>query len=497
MKTLLLLAIAMLSGVTLLALWRLEPRLPGLARSPENDPLARTWRVWAALQASGLLVCAIASLCDGVPALSTMSYARRLFTLYAGTDSWMPMQRAVEHLQQHPDLPLYASLFFEQHVKFQYPLTSLLLLDIPRWVLHVDVSSVIVVYQVLSRLCVIAIGVVFYLLMTGAIRAAHPGVPRRLPPLTHATLLMLSLFSVAMFYPIARSEAHGQIQTALTLLAALALLAWQRGRPVAAGVLIALCACVKPQWAFFVVWALLRRDWRFAAAAVVTGAAVLAVALVAYGFDNVAGYLPVLSFLGRHGESYFINQSVNGLMHRLLFNGINLEGRGLVWSGTDIPPYHPIVHMATLATSTLMLGIALFWRLRKRPTLIDMSLVMLSLTIASPVAWEHHYGVLFPIFAVMFPAAMRARPFGRWTPPLFWLGFMLTSQSFVTLTNLLADTRLNVLQSYIFFGGLLVLAMLYRMSWLETRDATRARRDDSIDCSSVSEMRRCAQEGGA
>ena len=119
--------------------------------------------------------------------------------------------------------------------------------------------------------------------------------------------------------------------------------------------------------------------------------------------------------------------------------------------------------------------IAMFWRLRQRPTLIDMSLVMLSLTIASPVAWEHHCGVLFPVFAVMLPAALQVRPFGRWTLPLFWIGFTLTSQSFVTLTNLLAGTRLNVLQSYIFFGGLLVLAMLYRMSRLEasTGAATR------------------------
>ncbi|MDM0107898.1 glycosyltransferase family 87 protein [Variovorax sp. J22R24] len=468
MKSLLLFAIALLSGLALLALWRLEPPIPGLARNAGTDPHARTWRTWAMLQASGLLVCAIATLIDGLPAHSTMSYARFLLAPYAGTDSWMPMQRAVEQLQQHPDVPLYQSLFFEQHVKFQYPLTSLLLLDVPRWVFHADLDSVILFYKVLSRFCVIAIGVVFYMLMTGAIRAAHPDAQRaRIPPLTHAVLLALSLFSVAMFYPIARSEAHGQIQTSLTLLAALALLAWQRDRPIAAGVLIAMCACVKPQWAFFVVWALFRREWKFAIAAALTGAVILGLALAAYGFDNVVGYLPVLSFLSRHGESYFINQSVNGLMHRLLFNGINLEGRGLLWSGTDIPPYHRIVHMATLASSALILGAAMFWRLRKRPTLIDMSLVMLSLTIASPVAWEHHYGVLFPIFAVMLPSVMQSRPFGQWTLPLFWLGFTLTSQSFVTLTNLFADSRLNVLQSYIFFGGLLVLAALYRMSWLE------------------------------
>ena len=467
MKTLLLIFIASIAALALLALWRARPRLPGLARLPANEAFAAPWRLWAMLVISGLLICALATLIDGVPSQNTMSYARRLLWLNAGTDSWMPMQRASDQWHLHPGLPLYQAVFFEQHVKFQYPLTALLLLDIPRY-FGADVNSVILVYQVSSRLCVIGIGIVFYLLLDGAIRAADPRTRRvRLSATAQALLLALSLFSVAMFYPIARSEAHGQIQTALTLLAALALLAWQRDKPIAAGVLIALCACVKPQWAFFIVWALVRREWKFAIAATATAGLFFVIALALYGFDNMFGYLPVLSFLSRHGESYFINQSVNGLMHRLLFNGPNLEGQGSIWSGTDIPPYHALVHVATLVSSAALLGLAMFWRMAKRPTLIDMALVMLSLTIASPVAWEHHYGVLLPIFAVMLPAALRLRPFGRWTLLVFWIGFILTSQSFVTLTNLWAETRLNFVQAYIFFGGLLVLAMLYRMSRLE------------------------------
>jgi hypothetical protein len=75
--------------------------------------------------------------------------------------------------------------------------------------------------------------------------------------------------------------------------------------------------------------------------------------------------------------------------------------------------------------------------------------------------------VLFPIFALVFPSALQTRPWGRRTEPLLWLALALTGQTFMTGVNLLADTRLNVLQSYIFFGGLLVLALLYRLSWLE------------------------------
>jgi hypothetical protein len=253
----------------------------------------------------------------------------------------------------------------------------------------------------------------------------------------------------------------------MTLAAGLALLAWQRDKPRLSGVLVALCCIIKPQWALVVVWALIRRQWKFAIAAMLTGGAFLVVSVAVYGLKNNLDYLSVVSFLGRHGESYFINQSVNGLMNRLLFNGANTFGQGLVWSGTDFPPYLPAVYIATVASSALMLGLAMFWRLRKTPSVLDLAVIMLSLTIASPIAWEHHYGVLFPIFALLFPAALQARPCGRWTEPLLWLSLALTGQTFMTAVNLLADTRMNVVQSYIFFGGLIVLALLYRLSWLE------------------------------
>lgn len=44
------------------------------------------------------------------------------------TDSWHPMRQATEHIRAHPDIPVYSELFFRQHVKFQYPISSLLIL---------------------------------------------------------------------------------------------------------------------------------------------------------------------------------------------------------------------------------------------------------------------------------------------------------------------------------------------------------------------------------
>ncbi|MGJ7491006.1 glycosyltransferase family 87 protein [Variovorax sp. ZT4R33] len=460
---------ALISAAAVFYLWRFRPALAAQPGSAPTDRLSRQWRTWACFLLSGVLLSSVVALLCGDPYESATAYLRTLLRPYAGDDSWMPMLRASAQFAAHPDVPFYQAIFFEQHVKFQYPLTALLFIDLPLAWFPLSGDQLVVIYKVLSRLCVPAIALVFMKLFIGASQLHAPAGERApaLMPKSTAMLFVLCLVSTALFYPIARSEHHGQIQTAMTLAAGLALLAWQRDQPRLSGFLVALCCIIKPQWALVVVWALVRRQWKFAIAATLTGAAFLAVSVAVYGLRNNLDYLTVVSFLGKHGESYFINQSVNGLMNRLLFNGANLFGRGLVWSGTDFPPYHPTVYVATLASSALILALAMFWRLRKAPSAVDLALIMLSLTIASPIAWEHHYGVLFPIFALVFPAALQVRPWGRWTEPSLWLALALTGQTFMTAVNLLADTRLNVFQSYIFFGGLLVLALLYRLSWLE------------------------------
>jgi hypothetical protein len=52
--------------------------------------------------------------------------------------------------------------------------------------------------------------------------------------------------------------------------------------------------------------------------------------------------------------------------------------------------------------------------------------------------------------------------FGRATLPLLASAFVLTSHT-LRATDALADTPWNVLQSYIFFGALVVLALLDRL----------------------------------
>ena len=74
---------------------------------------------------------------------------------------------------------------------------------------------------------------------------------------------------------------------------------------------------------------------------------------------------------------------------------------------------------------------------------------------ASPIAWEHHYGITLPIFAVLLAGSLGNRR------RLAWLAasYVLVS-TFVSATNLLAATPLNLLQSSLFAGAIILLALL-------------------------------------
>ena len=75
---------------------------------------------------------------------------------------------------------------------------------------------------------------------------------------------------------------------------------------------------------------------------------------------------------------------------------------------------------------------------------------------ASPIAWEHHYGVLFPVYAVLLISLLRS------PARLGWLvvSYVLASNYFIA-TQLLAPTSWNVLQSYLLIAAGILLVLLH------------------------------------
>jgi hypothetical protein len=365
-----------------------------------------------------------------------------------GGDSWRGMLRAHEVASTAEGRgALYAHTFFSpdlQHDGYQYPPTALLVVS------ALDRANGAATESALRAITWLAIPLTALLVFWIA------GCERRLALLGLAAALAATL----VFYPVMRAYRNGQIQTWLTAAFAASLLAFVSGRPATSGGLVGLACLVKPQWSLVLVWAGLRREWRFAGGFAAAAGAGLGTALLLYGVAPFIDYAGVLRFLARHGEAFFPNQSVNGLLHRLLFNGDNLT-----WAPQWIahfPPFHPLVYAGTLATSALLLGIALIPpRAREGDRALDYALMALAATIASPIAWEHHYGILLPIFALL----LRRWDAGRvaaWPAGVLAATFVLTS-THVHAANRLASTRWNVLQSLLLVGALVVFAVLVRV----------------------------------
>ena len=159
-----------------------------------------------------------------------------------------------------------------------------------------------------------------------------------------------------------------------------------------------------------------------------------------------------------HGESFYANQSVNGFLARILHNGNNTE-----WLEHDFPPFQPLVYWGTVLTSVLMIGFSLFagWTKTDEKSLLTSYLsTALVVTMASPIAWEHHYGIMVSIYACVLSLLLGTGPRRRGLIVVA-ISYVLASNVFM-FTNLAADSNWNFIQSYLLAAAALLVFVLYR-----------------------------------
>jgi len=363
------------------------------------------------------------------------------FHFQQGTDSWTPMLGSVNYFLAHPGLAIYQAKLYDTLI---YPLTSILPL---LWMKQAGMSDAGVIHALMIASWIAVAGVVALQVRIAGICAGHEGLSWR--------AVVAILFGAFFFMPITLAYSLGQAQIFLDLFFTLLVLFWIEGRERPAGVMMALLAMVKPQFGLLLLWAALRRRWSALASGVAALAAGCAVSLAVFGVRNNLDYVGVMAGLSRKAQSHYANQSIFGLLNRAIFNGENLPYHPYVY-----PPYVPWIYGVTLATTALLVLLALAYPWRQRAGgMADLSAIAVVSVIATPMAWEHHYGVMLPIFVWLWFGLYRRGADSVWPLALAWV---LIADFLSPLNHFATIPVANLLQSYMYFGALLLLGLLLR-----------------------------------
>jgi len=391
----------------------------------------------------------------------SFDHAVWVFNAEIGNDSWRPMQLAYDHwVESQEQSLLYTDLLLPVKVKFLYPPTALLITQ------FIETNNI-------DLLAFSTAATIFFLFLMAAgvvatalhIYKSYPVQP--LSPTDQAAVGILLTLLLFTFYPVVKAATLGQMQVWLNAFFAIAILCYVAGWDILAGVMLGLMASIKPHYALFILWGLLRGNKKLVVAIMVTGLTGVLLGMSEFGFSMYIDYLRGLSFVTQHGESVYTNQSFNALAGRFFSVRYPEVFNNLRWNAYRYPPYNAWVFSFTQATSAAVLLIAL-WKTKTQSMeskTADFLLMGLGATLASPIAWEHHYGILFPIFVCVWLMMWFGNVPSKsgWAKAAFVL-FYLTAANIFPFAKFVADSYFNVLQSYLLMAacGLFLILLLIK-----------------------------------
>jgi hypothetical protein len=374
---------------------------------------------------------------------STVHWAMSWLSGNAADDSWNAMRAALRWVHDNPHGRLYDRVFFVNKVKFQYPPSSLFVFQL------LSVAGLETTNLNLNRIN-------FWLIVTNVLATGTFTFSMSRQFAYSAAerwgLAIVGSIAALLFFPLMEAYSLGQLQVWINALFALSSLAYLSGRKQLTGVLIGLICLLKPQFSMFIVWGLLRREWRFLTGCSAILALGVATSLAIFGLQNHLDYLSVLRALSRTGEAYIGNQSFNGLLNRLYS-----ADDPMVWHPNSFPPFNPTVYVGTLVTSVLLIGGCMLAPLVGRGVsgIFDFLAAALTFTIASPIAWDHHYGILPVVYVAASLLLLNQERSTRRSAQLVMLtaSFLITAHWFGG--------------SWTLFGALTLLGLIYRIELLK------------------------------
>ncbi len=213
-----------------------------------------------------------------------------------------------------------------------------------------------------------------------------------LDPRTMTTLVIAAVALALYLEPVRQTFGFGQIN--LVLMAAVALDCLVRKPFWPRGMLIGITVSIKLIPAGFLLYFLLRRDWKAAGTMVVSAIGAVGLGFLLFPSDSAEYWLRTLADTGRIGPPYFAgNQSLKGLAFRL---GVPDSAATLIWLGLAV----------------IAVALAALWmhRLIEAGQSVAALLVnAAAILLVSPVSWSHHWIWVAPALLVAVDAILRRR----------------------------------------------------------------------------------------
>ncbi len=215
------------------------------------------------------------------------------------------------------------------------------------------------------------------------------------PELDRLTVLPLVIAAVAaagFLEPVRQTYGFGQIN--LVLMAAIALDCLARKPFWPRGMLIGIAVSVKLIPAGYLLYFLLRKDWKAAGTLVVSAIGAVGLGFLLFPRDSMEYWFRTLADTGRIGPPYFAgNQSIKGMAFRL---GVSDSAATLIW----------------ITLSLVAIALAAVWMQRlieAGATVAALLVNAAAVLLVSPVSWSHHWVWVAPALVVAADAMVRVR----------------------------------------------------------------------------------------
>ncbi|MRH92481.1 DUF2029 domain-containing protein [Nocardia sp. SYP-A9097] len=209
---------------------------------------------------------------------------------------------------------------------------------------------------------------------------------------TRLTIVVGAVGLLQLLEPIRQTYGFGQIN--LVLMAAITLDCLARKTFWPRGMLIGIAVSVKLTPGGYLLFFLLKRDWKGAATLVLSTIGAVAVGFAFFPHDSVQYWFHTLSDTGRIGPPWYAgNQSLKGFAYRL---GVSDSAATLLW----------------VVLSVLAVALAAIWMKRLISVGADAAALMVNagaVLLVSPVSWSHHWVWIAPVLIVVADAIANGR----------------------------------------------------------------------------------------